>query len=330
MNMAKTKIFLTNPIDRVGYEILKDTDIVTASDPSQATLRREVGDADAIIVRTQLPADIFEHGKRVRACVRHGTGLDLIPVDAATALGIAVANVPGVNANAVAEYVVAQMLLGARRLHRIDSTHRSEGWAAARQLADGATELRGKSAGIIGVGAIGARVAEILHHGFGMQVLGHQRRLSALPAFVDGTELDELLCLADYVVLACPLTPETRGLLDVRRIGLLKKNAFVVNVSRGAVLDEPALIAALRERRIGGAALDVYATQPLPRDSELLRLDNAILSTHLAGLSDESLRLMSRIACEDTLRILAGEKPLNFCNPEVWDKSVARRKQLGF
>jgi D-3-phosphoglycerate dehydrogenase len=163
-----------------------------------------------------------------------------------------------------------------------------------------------------------------------MQVLGHQRRLNALPAFVTGMALDELLRSADYVVLACPLTPETRGLLDARRIALLKKHAFIVNVSRGPVLDEAALVAALRERRIGGAALDVYVTQPLPRDSELLRLDNAILSTHLAGLSAESVQAMSRIASEETLRILAGDKPLNFCNPEVWEKSLARRKQLGF
>jgi D-3-phosphoglycerate dehydrogenase len=330
MSMAKTKVFLTNPIDRVGYEILKDVEVVTASDPSQETLRREVGDADAIIVRANLPADIFELGKRVRACVRHGAGLDMIPVEAATALGIPVANVPAVNANAVAEYVVAQMLLGARRLHRVDSLHRSDNWAVARSVADEATEMRGKRAGIVGVGAIGGRIAEILHHGFGMQVLGYQRRLDALPAFVTGMPLDELLGSADYVALCCPLTPETRGLLDARRIGLLKKNAFIVNVSRGAVLDEPALVAALRERRIRGAALDVYATQPPPRDSELLRLDNAILSTHLAGLSAESLYAMSRIACEETLRILAGDKPLNFCNPEAWERSLARRRQLGF
>jgi D-3-phosphoglycerate dehydrogenase len=161
-------------------------------------------------------------------------------------------------------------------------------------------------------------------------VLGHQRSLDALPAFVSGMPLDELLRLADYIVLACPLTPATRGLLDERRIGLLKKNAFIVNVSRGPVIDEPALMAALRERRIGGAALDVYDTQPLPRDSELLRLDNTILSTHLAGLSAESVQAMSRIASEETLRILGGDKPLNFCNPEVWEKSLARRGRLGF
>jgi D-3-phosphoglycerate dehydrogenase len=324
------KIFLTNPIDPAGHEILKDAEVVTASDPSQATIRKEVGDADALIVRTNLPADIFEYGNRLRACVRHGAGLDLIPVDAATAHGVLVANVPGVNANAVAEYVVAQMLLGARHLHRIDGMHRRESWAAARALADEATELRGKSAGIIGVGAIGTRVAEILHHGFGMKVAGYQRRLDVLPAFVAGMPLDELLRCSDYVVLACPLTAQTQGLLDERRIGLLGRNAFVVNVSRGPVLDQAALISALREKRIGGAALDVYVTQPLPRDSELLKLDNAILSTHLAGLSAESVRAMSAIACQETLRILAGDKPVNFCNPEAWEKSLARRKQLGF
>lgn len=327
--MTKLRVLLTNPIDQIGYDILKDVDIVTASDSSQETLRREIGDADAIIVRANLPADIFELGKRLRACVRHGAGLDMIPVDAATAHGVIVANVPAVNANAVAEYVVTQMLLGARRLHRVDSVHRAEGWAPARKIADEATELRGKTAGIVGMGAIGTRVAEILHYGFGMRVLGYQRRLAAVPAFATGTPLDELLRTSDYVALCCPLTPETRGLLDARRIALLKRNAFIVNVSRGAVIDEAALTAALRERRIGGAALDVYATQPLPRDSELLRLDNTVLSTHMAGLTGESNKLMSRIATEETLRILAGEKPLNFCNPEVWEKSQTRRKQLG-
>ena len=327
--MKKSRVFLTNPIDTIGYEILKGVEVITASDPSPATILREIGDADAIIVRAILPPDIFDQGKRVRSCVRHGAGLDLIPVESATAHGIPVANVPGVNANAVAEYVVAQMLLGARRLHRVDTLLRNDSWAVARKIPDDATELGGKSLGIVGVGAIGKRVAEICHHGFGMKALGYQRRLDALPAIVTGMPLDELLRAADYVVLACPLTPETRGLLDARRIGLLKNNAFIVNVSRGPVLDEMALTAALRERRIGGAALDVYNTQPLPRDSELLKLDNAILSTHLAGLSAESVRAMSRIACEETLRILAGLKPENFCNPEVWEKSLARRKLLG-
>jgi D-3-phosphoglycerate dehydrogenase / 2-oxoglutarate reductase len=328
--MQKPKILLTNPIDPSGYEILKGTEVITAPDTGHATLRRLVADADAIIVRAYLPADLFEHAQRLRACVRHGAGLDMIPVEAATAQGIPVANVPAVNANAVAEYVVAQMLLGARRLHRIDTLHRREGWNEARNLADQASELGGKTAGIVGVGSIGSRIAAVLHHGFGMKVVGHQRRLEALPGFVTGLALDELLRSADYVVLACPLTPETRGLLDARRIALLKRNAFLVNVSRGAVIEEAALVQALRERRIGGAALDVYATQPLPRDSELLRLDNAILSPHLAGMTEESMQAMSRIACEEVLRMLAGDRPLNFCNPEAWEASLARRKRLGF
>lgn len=327
--MSRLRIFLTNPIGSIGYQILRDADVVTASDPSQATINREIGDADAIIVRAILPPDIFEHGRRLRACVRHGAGVDMIPVDAATAAGVLVANVPAVNANAVAEYVVTQMLLGARQLHRIDALHRRIGWDEARKLGDETTELAGKTVGIIGVGAVGSRLAAILHHGFGMKVVGHQRRLQALPGFVNGLALEDLLRCADYLVLACPLTPETLGLLDARRIALLKPQAFIVNVSRGAVIEEPALIEALRARRIGGAALDVYCTHPLPRNSELLALDNAILSTHLAGITAQSMRAMSRIACEETLRILAGDQPLNFCNPEAWEKSLARRKQLG-
>jgi D-3-phosphoglycerate dehydrogenase len=328
--MSKARVFLTNPIDAIGYDILRDAEVVTATDPSPATIKREVGDADAIVVRAWLPPDVFEHGPRLRACVRHGAGLDMIPVGAASAHGILVANVPAVNANAVAEYVVAQMLLGARRLQRIDALQRRDGWSDARRIADDANELGGKTAGIVGVGAIGARIAAILHHGFGMKVAGHRRRLTALPGFVTALPLDELLGCADYVVLACPLTPETTGLLDARRIALLKRHAFVVNVSRGAVIDEPALVEALRTRRIGGAALDVYAAQPLPRDSELLRLENVILSPHLAGITAESMRAMSRVACEETLRILAGDKPLNLCNPEAWDESRARRARLGF
>ena len=224
---------------------------------------------------------------------------------------------------------MTQMLLGARRLHRIDAVHRQVGWNEARSIAEETTELDGKTVGIVGVGAIGSRIASILHHGFGMKVIGHQRRLQALPDFVDGLPLDDLLRCADYVVLSCPLTPETQGLLDARRVALLKPNAFIVNVSRGAVIDEPALIEALRARRIGGAALDVYATHPLPRDSELLTLDNTILSTHLAGISAQSMQAMSRIACEEILRILAGDKPLNFCNPGAWERSLERRKRLG-
>ncbi len=327
--MRRPQVLATNPMDPLGYAILAPhADVVTAPDAGAETLRRLSATADAMIVRSQLPPDIFEHAPRLLSCIRHGAGLDLIPVDAATAKGIVVANVPAVNANAVAEYAITQMLLAARSLHRIDRLHREKDWNAARVLSDSATELSGRTLGVVGVGAIGTRVAEIAHHGFRMQVIGHQRRLDALPAYVAPATLGELFAQSDYVVLACPLTDATRGLASRALIGRMKKNAVLVNVARGAVGDQAALTEALAEGRIGGAGLDVYEKQPLPRDSALLKMDHTVLTTHLAGMTQDSVRAMSRISCEDTLRVLRGEKPVNFCNASVWEAHLARRKAL--
>jgi len=329
--VRRPRVLLTNPIDRAGAEILAphaDIALAAATDPD--TLRREVRDADALVVRALLPTDLFEHAPRLRAVVRHGAGVDLIAVGAATALGIPVANVPAVNAPTVAEYVVGQFLMHAHRLASIDRTMRTAGWSAARGLADGAVELAGKTVGVVGVGAIGTEIARICAAGLRMKVLGHRRRLDALPAFVAPAALDDLFGAADFIALACPLTEATRGLASAPLIARMKPTAFLVNVSRGAVVDQAALTRALAERRIGGAALDVFAVQPLAPDDPLMRLDNVALSPHLAGISRESMARMSRIAAEETLRILAGERPLNFVNPECWPASLRRRAELGY
>jgi D-3-phosphoglycerate dehydrogenase len=327
--MARPLIVATNPMDPLGYEILAPhAEVVTAPDASVDTLRELVSKADAMIVRAQLPPDIFESAPRLLSCARHGAGLDLIPVDAATAKGIVVTNVPGVNANAVAEYAITQMLLSARPLHRVDRLHRDRDWGTARALSDASTELGGRTLGIVGVGAIGTRLAEIAHHGFRMKVIGHQRRLDALPAFVAPASLEDVFSQSDFIVLACPLTPETRGLASRERIARMKPGAMLVNVSRGPVVDEAALTDALAAGRIRGAGLDVYEKQPLPRDSKLLSLDSTVLTTHLAGMTQDSVREMSRISCEDTLRVLRGEKPLHFCNPSTWDAHLARRRGI--
>jgi D-3-phosphoglycerate dehydrogenase len=182
--------------------------------------------------------------------------------------------------------------------------------------------------GIVGVGHIGARVAAICHHGLGMRVLGNQRRLDRLPAIVEAAALDRIFTDSDFIALCCPLTPDTRHLADARRIGLMKPTAVLVNVARGPVVDQAALVAALRERRIGGAGLDVFEQQPLAPGDPLFALDNVVLTPHLAGLSAESMRRMSVIAAEDALRILAGEKPVNFFNPEVWPAALKRRARI--
>ena len=322
----KPIVLLTNPMDAAGMALLQPhVELRLAPAVDHATLRREAAAADVMIVRAFLPADIFDHTPRLLASVRQGAGVDMIPVDAATAHGVIVSNVPGVNAQTVAEYCVAQFLLQGRRIGRMDSTLRREGWAVARALADDVPELHGKTVGIVGVGHIGTRLAAICHHGLGMRVLGYQRRLDRLPAIVEAAALDRIFTDSDFIALCCPLTPETRHLVDARRIALMKPKAILVNVARGPVVDQAALVAALRARRIGGAGLDVFEQQPLLPGDPLFELDNVVLTPHLAGMSVESMQRTSVIAAEDTLRILAGEKPVNFFNPEVWPAAQKRR-----
>ena len=322
--MRRPKVLLTGAMHPDGERaIAAVAEVVQAPDARPDTLRRLVAGADVLVVRSPLPADLFDHAPRLRGVVRHGVGVDMIPVAAASARGIPVANVPGSNREAVAEHALACFGLLARRLHRMDGTLRAAGWAASRALADGSTELAGKTLGIVGVGAIGSRIAAIAHHGYGMRVLGHQRRLETLPAHVEGLPLDALLRASDYVVLCCPLTETTRHLLDARSLARMKRGAFLVNVSRGALVDEAALVEALAGRRLGGAALDVFDEQPLRPDHPLLALDNVLLTPHAAGLTEESMARMSRGAAEEVLRLLSGERPLNVVNPEVWSAGGA-------
>ena len=310
------KILLTNPIHPDGAALLADhADLVLAPDTSEATLRRMAADVDGIIVRAKLPADIADHAPRLKGMVRHGVGLDFIPVEAATARGIPVANLPGSNTQAVVEYVFAALFHLRRRLAHMDGQLRSGGWAAARGLADGVAELGATTIGIVGVGAIGRRVAETARLGFGMTVLGTSRRPGSLPDGVEAAAIDDLFARSDAVVISCPLTEETRGLVDARLIGRMKPSAVLVNVSRGPVVDANALAAALSSGSIGGAALDVFDVQPLPADSPLFDCPNLLLTPHVAGITATSMRGMSVGAAEEMLRILRGQDPVNLVNP---------------
>ena len=327
--MARPVVLLTHPMGAPGEAMLGDTcELVLASATDHPTLRREIAPADALVVRAFLPDDLFDHAPRLRAVARQGTGVDLIPVAAATRHGILVANAPGINVNAVAEYVLAQMLALARRLDPIDRALRAGPWDAARAISGDTAELAGKTVGIVGIGAIGGRVGA-LAHAFGMRVLGHRRRLDLVPEFAEPAELDRLFAEADFVVLTCPLDDATRGLASAARIAAMRPGAYIVNVSRGAVVDEAALVAALEAGAIAGAALDVFAEQPLAQDHPLRTMENVRLSPHLAGLTREAFEETGRIAAQEILRILAGERPVNFVNPDAWDAAGERRRRLG-
>jgi D-3-phosphoglycerate dehydrogenase len=327
------QVVLTEAIEPAGMTILREAGFEVIEGPggeqSPEQLRALCRDAHAVIVRQKLPDDLAAACPRLLVAARHGVGVDLIPVENCTANGVLVTNVPGANADAVAEFVVAQMLAAARQVQHMAAVHLAEGWKPGRALAATATELRGRTLGIIGVGAIGTPLAEIAHHGFRMQVLGFQRRREALPDFVEYTELPRLFAESDYIALACPLTPETRGLASAALIARMRPTAWLCNVSRGAVVDEEALVAALRDGRIGGAALDVYASQPLAAGHPLRDFPNTVLSPHVAGLSRESAMTMSKVAAAEVVRVLRGEPPLNLINPEAADAHRARRAALG-
>ena len=274
---------------------------------------------DGVLTRSKLPDDLFEAAPRVRGVVVHGTGTDLVPVAAATAHGVMVANLPGINAQSVAEYCAMAMLMLARNaLSIIDSLRTRRGTTRVR-LGAGAREIAGMTLGIVGVGEIGGRLAKIARNGFGMNVLGHQRRLDRLPAEAHAFFARRPPAPAsDFVVLACPLTPQTRYLINQQSISLMKPTAWLINVGRGPVVQEEALIEALRGKRIAGAMLDVYEHYRLEPGHPLFALDNVILTPHLAAVTQESRARASVAAADEMLRILRGERPRNLVNPEVW------------
>jgi D-3-phosphoglycerate dehydrogenase len=314
------RVLLTDPIDASGEELLRSrgAEVVLAPEGSAATVKRLAAEADGVITRSKLPDDIFEAAPRVRAVTIHGTGTDLVPLASANARGVLVANLPGENAQSVAEYCVMAMLMLARNVVAITGAMRSLPWDEARKLAMAAREIAGLTVGIVGVGEIGKRVAKICRNGFGMRVLGNQRRMDRLPAEAEGASLDTLVAQSDFVVLACPLTPETKHLMNAARLGAMKQEAWLVNVGRGPVVDEPALIDALHEKRIAGAMLDVYEHYRIGPGHPLFALNNVILTPHLAGSTRESRARAALRAADETLRMLAGERPRNLVNPEAW------------
>jgi D-3-phosphoglycerate dehydrogenase / 2-oxoglutarate reductase len=319
--MSEPIVLLTNPIHPDGEKILSPhARLLIAPDASPETLRSLAAEVQGIVVRAKLPDDIVEHAPKLRGMVRHGVGLDFIPVKAATAKGIAVANLPGSNTTAVAEYCMSAMSQLRRPLYRMDALLRREGWGSARAVAEQLTELGGSRLGILGVGTIGGRVAKIAHEGFGMKVIGTSRRKGSLPPFVQEVSIEELFERSDAIVVSCALTDETRGIVDASLIARMPRHAILINVSRGAVIDTAAIVEALNSNQIAGAALDVFDVQPLPADSILFGCPNLLLTPHAAAITASSSRAMSVGAAEEMVRILRGERPLNLVNPDSMAK----------
>ena len=222
-----------------------------------------------------LTAEVLKRLPKCKGIFRSGSGLDALPVAAAEELGIEVMNTPDSIAESVAEHAVALLFALVRRIVHYDRAVRAGNWEGPAGLN---WHISGRTLGLVGYGRIARRVEEMVA-GFRMKVLHYD------PFVPDSMELDELLKVSDYVSLHCPLTEETRNLIDARRLGLMKPGALLVNTSRGPVVDEPALTEALKKGAIAGAALDVLCDEPPAKDHPLFALDNVILTPHIAAFS---------------------------------------------
>jgi D-3-phosphoglycerate dehydrogenase len=311
----RPRVLLTNAIHPDGDALLRaHADVFVAANTSFETLHEAIRDADGAIVRAQLPDDITDHAPHLKGLVRHGVGLDFIPVGNATKHGVKVANLPGSNTQAVAEYFFSALLHLRRPLGRLDARLRETGWDGARPMADGFVEIGGTTIGILGIGAIGRRIAQIAG-GFGIDVLGVARN----PIQHDGIRqvtIEEMFRRSDAISICCALNDQTRGIVDAALIAHMKPAAVLVNVSRGPVVQTAPLIDALRDGRIAGAATDVYDSHPVTAGSALFDCPNLLMTPHVAGITASAMRAMSVGAAEELIRILQGQEPLNFVNPE--------------
>jgi phosphoglycerate dehydrogenase-like enzyme len=260
---------------------------------------------------------------RLAILARHGVGLDFVDLDACTARGVAVTITPDGVTRPMASAAVTLVLALAHRLRERDRALHAGDWKEGRFEPIGAG-LTGRALGLVGFGRIGREVARLLAP-WEMRVLVTTRQ-PLVEHGIEWVELDRLLEQADVLVVACPLTPETRGLLDARRLALLRPTAVFVNVARGAIVDQRALVAALREGQLAGAGLDVVDPEPLPADDELLQLPNVIGAPHSLGYTDELVRGCVADACQALLAVARGEVPANVVNPAVLDDVRFREK----
>ena len=294
-------------------------------DPSVTTLIREIEGADALLVRMPIPAEAIRAGRRLRVVARHGVGLDYIPVDVCTELGIPVVFTPDANTESVAEHVVGTMIALAHQLALADRLVRAGRWNGRDALMG--ADLLGRTIGIVGVGRIGARVAQICQLAFKMRVLGYDAHLDASEITNRGAQprsLDALLAESDFVTLHTPSTPQTRHLIDAKALTTMKRGARLINHARGALVDTEALTLALESGHLAGAALDVLEVEPPPASLRLLQLDNVVMTPHSAALTDEAMRRMGCDAADDILRVLAGEKPVACAN----QLALAQQRQV--
>jgi D-3-phosphoglycerate dehydrogenase len=251
---------------------------------------------------------------------RHGVGIDYVDLQAVTERGIPLVFTPEGPTESTAEHAFLLMLAAARKLSLLDRATRAGEFHIRDRIVG--RELRGIKVGVVGFGRIGKRFAEMCREALSASVYAFdpyqtQEEIEAWGA-IYMPDLVDMASKVDVLSIHCPLTPETTRLVNSEVLAAMKPDAYLINTSRGAIVDEPALVHALAEGRLAGAGLDVYAQEPPPADHPLFALDNAVLTPHLASFTDEGRRRMGLMVVEDVLSVLRGERPKYLANPAVY------------
>ena len=257
---------------------------------------REAIESARIVVATDVPSGLVEHADQLTFVQALSAGVDFWDLEALRDRGISLATAAGVHAEAIAEQVLGYLLAFERGIHTGVRQQQRRAWEWFH-----GGEIRGKTIGIVGIGAIGTRVAEFA------QLLDTTAAPDAVDEIYPPEDLFEVLPRTDYLVIACPLTPETREVIGREEIGALPDEAILVNIARGEIVDEPALVRALQQRTIRGAALDVYAEEPLPRESPLWDLSNVIMTPHMGGTTPKKPERTAEIFAQNYRAFVEGD-----------------------
>lgn len=302
---------------RVAEVRVNDSD----GSPTREVLLKEVAEIDGLYcnINEKIDAQLLDAGRKLKVVASMSVGLDHIDLDAATRRGIMVTNTPGVLTEAVADETFALLLDAARRITESDRYVRAGSWKIKwTPMLQVGTDVYGKTLGIYGMGRIGIAVAKRAR-GFNMRVIyynaSRKQRLEEEYG-IQYRSKEELLRESDFLSVHVPLLPETKNSIGARELGLMKKTAYLINTSRGGVVDEKAMIEALEAGKIAGAGLDVFEREPIGMDNPLLKMENVVLAPHLASGSIESRTAMATLAAENLIAALEGRTPPNLINKQ--------------
>jgi len=325
--MAKPKVYVTRIIPEPGLSMLKeccDVEVHNSKEwpPSRQELIEKVRDKDALLclLTDKIDAEVMDAAPNLKVISTYSVGFDHIDVAEATKRGIYVTHTPGVLTDAVAEFTVGLILAVTRRIVEADKVIRSGQWDKPwNPYFLTGPELKGKTVGLVGLGRIGVATAKRLSS-FDVKLVYYdvERRWDVESVLnMEYMDLDTLLSVSDIVSIHVPLTKDTYHLINEERLRKMKKTAYLINTARGPVVDTNALVKALREGWIAGAALDVFEQEPLPPDHPLTKFDNVVLAPHIASATIEARQRMAELAARNLISVLKGEMPPALVNKDV-------------